>query len=246
MALNRSDLSPAAYAAEASPDLARVFDPLRQAPRERPYVIAQIGQSLDGRIATVSGESRYINGKSALDHLHRLRAEVDAVLVGAGTVEADDPQLTVRRCVGRSPARVVIDPRGRLPLAGKWLIDDGVRRLVVSGVERPMPPGVEQIVLPTEDGRIAPQAIVAALAARGLPHLLVEGGARTIAGFLEARVIDRLHVLVSPLIIGSGRSGFDLPAVPELARALRPATTVYVLGGGDVLFDCDLAGCRPE
>ena len=90
------------------------FGPIARAPLDRPFVVAQLGQSLDGRIATVTGESRYINGSAALDHLHRLRAEVDAVVVGAGTIVADDPLLTVRRVAGKSPARVVIDPSGRI------------------------------------------------------------------------------------------------------------------------------------
>ncbi|MEL6128139.1 MAG: RibD family protein, partial [Pseudomonadota bacterium] len=90
--------------------------PLLPSPRSgEPVVVAQLGQTLDGRIATVTGASKYINGHSALDHLHRLRAHVDAVVVGVGTAIADDPQLTVRRVDGQSPARVVIDPRGRMP-----------------------------------------------------------------------------------------------------------------------------------
>src|ERR1044071_4782095 len=91
-----------------------LFAPFEAGTTDRPFVIAQLGQSLDGRIATLSGDSKYINSASALDHLHRLRAQVDAVVVGVGTVVADDPQLTVRRVAGRSPARVVIDPRGRM------------------------------------------------------------------------------------------------------------------------------------
>ena len=247
MERHRSDFSPAGYAAGPSPDVVASFAAIRNARTDRPFAVAQIGQSLDGRIATVSGESRYINGEPALDHLHRLRAEVDAVLVGAGTVVADDPRLNVRRCAGRSPARVVLDPRGRLAGAAKWLAEDGVRRLWVTGAACNAPAGpAEHIALPCREGHIDPRAILEALFARGLRRVLVEGGARTIARFLGAGALDRLHVLVSPVIIGSGRAGFDLPPVPELARALRPKTDVYILGGGDVLFDCDLAGGRED
>jgi len=87
-----------------------LFAPFEAGTTDQPFVIAQLGQSLDGRIATLSGDSKYINGASALDHLHRLRARVDAVVVGVGTVVADDPLLTVRRAGGRNPARVVLDP----------------------------------------------------------------------------------------------------------------------------------------
>lgn len=216
------------------------FAPFRASPAGTPFVVAQLGQSLDGRIATVSGESRYINGMAALDHLHAIRAHVDAVLVGIGTVLADDPQLTVRRVAGRSPARVVLDPRGRLPDC-RCLADDGVRRIVLRARPAGVPAGVEEIVLPSRDGRIEPAAIVAALAAAGLPRILVEGGAQTISGFIDAGCVDRLHLLVAPLIIGSGTTGLSLAPVAALARARRPPTRVHVLPDGDVLFDCDLS-----
>ena len=91
-----------------------LFGPLRRGAVDDLVVVGQIGQSLDGRIATVSGHSHYINGTDGLDHLHRLRAMLDAVVVGIGTAIQDNPQLTVRRVSGPNPARVVIDPRGRL------------------------------------------------------------------------------------------------------------------------------------
>lgn len=218
------------------------FAPFRAADPARPFVVAQLGQSLDGRIATVTGESRYINGAPALDHLHRLRAEVDAVIVGASTVVADDPQLTVRRVSGTSPARVVIDPSGRLKGPAKWLARDGTRCLIVSICGGDVADGVERIQLESQNGVIAPRAIVAALFERGLRRLLVEGGARTISAFIDADCVDRLHLLVAPVIIGSGRAGLDLTPIGELERARRPPTRVYALGGGEFLFDCDLRG----
>src|SRR5215831_13657443 len=110
---------------------ARIFGQLRAGQVDDLLVVGQIGQSLDGRAATSTGHSHYINGAEGLDHLHRLRALLDAVVVGVGTALADDPQLTVRRVAGPSPARVVIDPNGRLPAAARMLADDGVRRLVI-------------------------------------------------------------------------------------------------------------------
>jgi riboflavin-specific deaminase-like protein len=219
------------------------FGSLRDAPENQPYVIGQLGQSLDGRIATVTGQSRDINNSCALDHLHRLRAHVDAVLVGAGTVLADDPQLNVRRASGPSPARVVLDPRGRTQGQQRWLADDGVRRIVISGVERPRPAGCDElIVLGGPDGHIAPADICAALFARGLRRVLVEGGANTIAHFLQAKALDRLHVLVAPVIIGSGKQGIDLSPISDLKDALRPSVRVWPFPDGDVLFDCNLRG----
>lgn len=214
---------------------------LIDAPRDRPFVIAQLGQSLDGRIATPTGASRWINGNSALDHLHRLRANVDAVLVGIGTVVADDPLLTVRRVAGKNPARVVIDPRGRMNAEARVLNDDGVRRIVVSRPDAPQRDGTEAIVLPgTTGGWLAPDAIVSALFNLGLTKILIEGGASTVSAFIDAGVVDRLHVLVAPVILGSGIPGLSLNAIATLDEAKRPRTSVHVLDDGDVLFDCDL------
>jgi diaminohydroxyphosphoribosylaminopyrimidine deaminase / 5-amino-6-(5-phosphoribosylamino)uracil reductase len=230
----------------SAPEQCEIFAPFRDAAPNLPFVVAQIGQSLDGRIATVTGESRDISGFAALDHLHRIRAHVDAVVVGAGTIVADDPQLTVRRVEGRSPARVAIDPRGRLGFSGKWLAEDGARRILVTAKPVPAPAGIELVRLPAPDGIIRPRAIIDALFAKGLRRLLIEGGATTIARFIEADCIDRLHALVAPIIIGSGRPGLDLPPIRRLDAALRPKTRTYLLASGDVLFDCDLTPCRPS
>jgi riboflavin-specific deaminase-like protein len=214
------------------------------APRDRPLVVAQLGQSLDGRIAIESGESRWINKQAALVHVHRVRAAVDAVVVGVGTVAADDPLLNVRHVPGRNPARVIIDPNGRLPPSARCLLgDDGARRIVVRGVEAPLPEGVEALRLPCNSGRLDPTAIVKGLFDLGLGSMLIEGGAHTISSFLAARALDRLHVLVAPVILGSGKPGLQLPPIARLADALRPPADVHVLDDGDVLFDCDVRSC---
>ncbi len=210
-------------------------------PREESLVIAQLGQSLDGRIATLTGHSRYINRHAALDHLHRLRAEVDAVVVGIGTVLADDPRLNVRRVPGRHPARVVIDPGGRMPRGAACMEEDGVRRIVLHASPGHVPEGAEEVLLPrTKEGGFDPLLIVSTLRAMGFHRLLIEGGARTVSHFIEKGAVDRLHVLVAPMIIGSGKPGIDLPPIAVVDDALRPLTTVYVLADGDVLFDCNL------
>ena len=208
-------------------------------------VVGQLGQSLDGRIATPTGHSHYINGPSGLAHLHRLRALVDGVVVGIGTALADDPQLTVRRVSGPQPVRVVIDPSGRLPASARLLADDGVRRIILtaSGVRPPLPQGIEIVELPKSGGQIAPSAILAALAERGLRRILIEGGADTVSRFLAAGCLDRLHVVVAPIVLGSGRVGLTLPPIERADQALRAPMHVHRLDD-EVLFDCDLSAQR--
>jgi len=208
-----------------------IFGPLRSGRIDDLVLVGQCGQSIDARIATPSGDSHYINGEAGLDHLHRLRALVDAVVVGVGTVIADDPRLTVRRVAGPNPARVIIDPNGRLPVGVRALKADGIRRLVVcaAGSRRRLPDGVEIIALLPEDGQFAPAAIVAALAERGFRRILIEGGAETVSRFLAAHCLDRLHVLVAPIILGAGRPSLTLPARARIADATRLPMRTHVL-----------------
>jgi diaminohydroxyphosphoribosylaminopyrimidine deaminase / 5-amino-6-(5-phosphoribosylamino)uracil reductase len=167
------------------------------------------------------------------------------VVIGVGTALADDPQLTVRRVAGPSPARVILDPRGRLAASARVLAADGVRRLVVTTAEarHALPDGVEVVVLPANDGHMAPAAVLAGLVARGLRRILVEGGAKTVSGFLSAGCLDRLHVLVAPVILGTGRASLALAPIDRVDHALRPPTRAYPLGE-EVLFDCDLSAAR--
>jgi riboflavin-specific deaminase-like protein len=220
------------------------FGPLRRGAVDDMVVVAQIGQSLDGRIATRTGHSHYINGAAGLAHLHQLRALVDAVVVGIGSALADDPRLTVRRVAGPSPARVVIDPRGRLASTARLLAEDGVRRFIVTtqGIGCAHP-GVETLACPAVDGHIAPAAILARLAEAGLRRVLIEGGADTIRRFLAAGCLDRLHVVVAPVILGGGRPSFTLGPIDRLDQALRPPMRVYPLDG-EALFDCDFSAQR--
>jgi riboflavin biosynthesis pyrimidine reductase len=140
---------------------------------------------------------------------------------------------------------VVIDPTGRLPDNARVLADDGVQRVVVrvKGVVTPLPTGVERIEIDADPRAIAPQAILAELAALGLRRILVEGGGSTVSRFLAARCLDRLHVVVSPIILGSGAPGIALPPVDRVEEALRPRTRAHMLRN-EVLFDCDLSDQR--
>jgi diaminohydroxyphosphoribosylaminopyrimidine deaminase/5-amino-6-(5-phosphoribosylamino)uracil reductase len=237
-----------------------IFGPLRKGAVDDLVLVGQCGQSIDARIATPSGDSHYINGAAGLDHLHRLRALVDAVVIGVGTAIADNPQLTVRRVLGPNPARVIIDPNGRLPLNARVLTADGTRRLVVTARGRPrqFPADVEIVALAPDNDQLAPAAIACALAERGFRRMLIEGGAQTVSRFLAARCLDRLHILIAPIILGAGRASLTLPPLQRIGDAARLPMRAHVLEanvfdakrggtnnvGADVLLDCDLSSQR--
>jgi riboflavin-specific deaminase-like protein len=234
---NRHELFPSVWT-----DL---FAPLGRGMVDDLVVVGQMGQSLDGRIATASGHSKYINCPAGIEHLHRLRALVDIVVVGVGTAIADNPQLTVRRVAGPQPARAVIDPNGRLGNDARLFSNDGSRRILITieGTRCNAPAGVEIIALPAQDGEIAPSAIIAALARAGMRRILIEGGADTLSRFLTARCLDRMHVTVAPVILGEGGHGIALPAAERADRAPRMPVRVHKIED-DVLFDCDLSAQR--
>jgi len=221
--------------------LQAVFEPLRQCGTNSMLVLAQIGQTLDGRIATVTGQSKYVNGPDGLIHLHRLRALVDAVVVGVETAITDDPLLTVRLVQGQNPTRVVIDPKGRLATNAQVWNKDGVRKIWVTSDDRIVspPPEVENITLPLKENRIDPKNLLQRLQMTGISRVLVEGGAKTVSKFLEAKCVDHLHLIVSPIVMGSGRPSFELPPITHMDQATRLNTSTHVLGM-DVLFDCTL------
>jgi len=232
-------------------ELFDLFEPLLGSRPAGPgWVIAQLGQSLDGCVATRTGDSSFINGPENLLHLHRLRAMCEAVIVGAGTVAADNPRLTTRRVAGPHPTRVLLDPQ--LRLAGcletahvfndgqaptLWLCDarwrdDAVaqagadRVLAVSGLLR-------------DDATLQLAHAVKALQSRGLTRLFVEGGGVTVSRFLAQRCLDRLHLAVAPIIIGDGRPGLRFEGPARLVDCPRPNCRVYRMGP-DHLWDLDL------
>jgi len=220
----------------AARDLLDLYIPLTRGPD---LVIGQLGQSLDGRIATVSGNSHYITGPENIRHLHRLRALVDAVIVGAVTVALDDPELTVRKVEGENPVRVVLDPDGRLGQDRRAFSDGAAPTLVVRRAPGDGPP--EVLTLPASGAEgFEPGAVLEALRARGLRRVLVEGGGVTVSRFLEAGVLDRLHLAVAPMLMGSGRPGITLPPIETLDQSLR-AQCRHVPLGDDLLFDLDLS-----
>ncbi|MGE3275467.1 MAG: RibD family protein [Vicinamibacterales bacterium] len=234
---------------DARAEIVDLYLPMCSATPARPIVLGHLGQSLDGFIATHTGDSQFVTGAGNLVHMHRLRALADAVLVGAGTVVADDPRLTTRLVDGDNPVRVVYDPRRRLDGHARVFADGVAPTLYVCERTR-LAPGETRVgcaeVVPVEagaDGSCAAAALTA-LRARGLHRLFIEGGGVTVSAFLEAGLLDRLQMAVAPLLIGEGRPAVRLAPLARLSDCRRPACRVYRMGG-DVLFDCDLRTPAP-
>ena len=178
----------------------------------RPYVTWKYAASLDGRSAAADGSSRWITGEAARADVHRLRAEVDAVIVGVGTVLADDPQLTVRPDPGHQPLRVVLDRQGRTPPAARVLDDEA-----------------ESLVLALE-----PAEALKALAARGVVSVLLEGGPGLAASFLTAGLVERVVGYVAPALLGAGPAAVGDLGVGTIADAVRLRLDEVVRLGDDV------------
>jgi riboflavin-specific deaminase-like protein len=224
---------------------------LDRKPGGDPWVIGQLGQSLDGYVATHSGDSHYVNGAEILTHLHRLRALCDAVIVGAGTAAIDDPQLTTRHVAGRHPVRVLIDPALRLVPTLRALSDRQAPTLLACDAARAAEAarrvGADQVLavpaLVDAEGALDLRALVSSLASRGLRVLFVEGGGVTVSRFIAQGCLDRLHLSVAPVIIGAGRPGLQLPRSTAMRDCLRPAGRVFRMGP-DVLWDLDLRAAK--
>ena len=243
--------APAGWDAEILPDdprrpLVDLYLPICSATPDRPITVGHLGQSLDGFIATHAGESRWVTGPENMVHMHRMRALSDAVLVGAGTVAADDPQLTTRLVDGPNPVRVVLDPTRRLKVNHRVFTETTARTLYICDRALVQPDehhvGCAAIVGVTGacDGGVDLGEAMRLLRARGCARVFIEGGGVTVSAFLAAGLLDRLHVAVAPLLIGDGRPAIRLPPRAALGECHRPRYRVFRMGG-DILFDCDLS-----
>lgn len=220
---------------------------LDRGPAGADWTIGQLGQSLDGCIATHRGDAFYVNGPEGLTHLHRLRALSDAVLVGASTVCLDNPQLTTRHVRGPNPVRVVLDPQLRVPADARVFRDGQAPTLLVCSpalrarAEARLGAGQVIALAPDASGQLPLPALQQALRERGLRMLFVEGGGVTVSQFAQQGCLDRLHLIVAPVVIGAGRPGLQVHRADAMAQALRPPARTFAMGC-DVLWDLDLRG----
>jgi GTP cyclohydrolase II len=208
-------------------------------------VIGQLRQSLDGFIASRSGDSGLHEDRGDHGHLQRLRALVDAVVVGASTVLAEDCSLAVGDVAGRSPVRVVLDAAAKVGADARVFADDGVPTLWITGLDAmvpdALPASVEVVRLPAEE--FAPRRVLDILQARGLWKVLVEGGGNTVSRFLEAGLLDRFYLTTAPVLVGDGVPGIRFTGSDVLAEA-RTAPVRRFVFGRDICTEFNFAAAR--
>lgn len=222
----------------------------------RPYVMLKAGMTLDGQLATASGESQWITGKKSREEVHRLRGEVDAVLVGVGTVLADDPSLTARvgsafkTMAARQPLRIIVDSRLRIPLKAQVLaLQDKANTMIATTAAAPATrrsalhkKGVEVLTVPASRGQVSLPTLLKELGRRGIISLLVEGGGEVNAAMLNDKLVDHIRLYMAPLLLGGqnakGLMGGKSPVRLADAIVLRHVVTRSV--GHDLVIEGEL------
>jgi diaminohydroxyphosphoribosylaminopyrimidine deaminase/5-amino-6-(5-phosphoribosylamino)uracil reductase len=214
-----------------------------------PFVTVKFAESLDGRIATATGDSRWISGKSALKFAHQLRRNHDAVVVGIGTILADDPRLTVRLVEGRDPLRVVVDSSLRVPMSARVLADGFAHRTIIATTQRADPARIRQVEQTGAEVLVLASAkrngvegvdldeLLKELGRRQIASVLVEGGAGIITSLLRRSAIDRLVVIIAPKIIGKGIEAIEDLGITRLSEAIAFSSIKIRVLGQDVVFD---------
>jgi diaminohydroxyphosphoribosylaminopyrimidine deaminase/5-amino-6-(5-phosphoribosylamino)uracil reductase len=212
----------------------------------RPFVTLKFAQTLDGRIATRTGHSRWISSPPSLRFAHELRSSHDAILVGVGTVIKDDPELTVRHVRGRNPLRVILDSALRVPPASRVLsgLDDARTLIATLGGADPEKrrrlerAGAEVLTVPPDEtGRVSLPHLVGRLGERGISSVLIEGGSEVITRVLAARLADRLVVVVAPKIIGRGTEAVGDLGLDRMDQALLLTPRRLRRRGRDAIFE---------
>ncbi|HET9396533.1 MAG TPA: bifunctional diaminohydroxyphosphoribosylaminopyrimidine deaminase/5-amino-6-(5-phosphoribosylamino)uracil reductase RibD [Nitrospiraceae bacterium] len=222
----------------------------------RPYVTLKAGMTLDGKLATATGESRWITGPSSRQEVHQLRRSVDAVLIGVDTVLVDDPSLTARtgprleKLASRQPLRIVVDSRLRTPFRAQVLAQqDKAKTIIATTAAAPaarrsvlQKKGIEILTVPARQGRISLRTLLTQLGRRGITSLLVEGGSEVNAAMLKAKLVDHIRLYMAPLLLGGqnakGVIGGESPA--RLAGAVKVRDVMTRSVGNDVVVEGDL------
>ena len=209
-----------------------------------PFITVKYAQSLDGRIATARGASRWISSEEAQAFVHHVRVEHDAIMVGIGTVLADDPQLTVRLVKGRNPLRICLDSRLRMPVNAR-VLQGGGRTLIVTTegnaqdkIAAIQSTGGEVLIAQRGlDERVDLRSMMQNLGEMGIASILVEGGKEVITSLLQGGLVNRMVVITAPLIIGKGIEAIGDLGILDLGGAIRFSSCEVTRMGEDVVFD---------
>jgi diaminohydroxyphosphoribosylaminopyrimidine deaminase/5-amino-6-(5-phosphoribosylamino)uracil reductase len=212
-----------------------------------PFVTLKFAISLDGRIATKTGDSQWISSSDSLQFAHQLRVEHDAIMVGIGTVLADNPRLNVRLVEGRDPLRVIVDGRLQIPDSANVLIEEAAKNTLIATTgaadENRLTEiknlGAEVLRLPAQEdsGRVNLQSLLVELHRRSIKSILVEGGASIITSLLSARLVNRMVVAIAPKIIGQGIEAVGDLGITKLSDAITFASFKTERLGPDMIFD---------
>ena len=230
-------------------DVSKLLGPI-VTPADRPFVIVKYAQSLDGRIATSTGDSKWISGEEERAVSHALRARCDAIMVGVGTVQADDPQLTVRMVPGASPIRVVLDSTLKLADDARVLDDDAATIVITTEsaprnkIARIRESGVGiRIARRCGDG-IEMASALAILHEMGVRSLLVEGGAKVITSLLKGGLVDRVVVSIAPKLLGAGTEGVGDLGIRSVTDGMELMDRSVHVVGEDILIAGSVASAE--
>ena len=187
--------------------------------KNKKLVIAQIGQSIDGRIALNNGNSHYINNPKSIIYLHCLRSISDAIIVGSNTIKKDDPLLTTRKIKGTNPKRIIID--GSLSLNNKYKIfNDGNENIIFTKSNKNIKLNNSTIIRLKEKNFT--KNLITQIKKLKYKNILVEGGSKTISELINNKYIDILQFMIAPILIGSGINSLNLKEISNLNKAIRP------------------------
>ncbi len=203
------------------------------------YLIAHIAQTLDGYIATKSGESKYISSSRNLEHIHMLRAISDVIIVGTNTVQSDNPMLTTRLVKGCSPMRLIFDKKNILNNTYNVFsnIDDNGYKIISDKIKKY---NVNTFTLPLHKNKFYLNDIIHLLKKLNKKIIYIEGGGSTISNFYNNKLLNKIHLCISPVIIGQGRNSFILPKIKSL-KNIKDNKIKYFKMGKDILCDIDLS-----
>jgi len=231
--------------AEESSRLNEIF--MKYIVKKEPFVVMKAAMSLDGKIATRTGESQWITGPAARERVHQLRSALTGIMVGVQTVIMDNPQLTSRIPGGKNPVRIIIDSTLRIPLEAKVLQDQDTAKTIIATTERAdrnkaaqlEEAGIEILTVPAKDGRTDLKALMRVLGERGIDSILLEGGATLNFSALEAHIVDKVQVYVAPKLIGgeTAKTPVGGEGIEKLSQAFSVIELKASTVGEDILLE---------